>query len=55
MNLVCADSYKKITRDQWDARPDDRKMTVMCGANATWLLPPDAVPRVRRRGNEAFD
>ena len=46
MDIVCKQTFQRITIDEWDLDPDDMKMTVMCLPTFRYSLPRENFPKV---------
>ena len=46
VDIVCKQTFQKITVDEWDLNPDDMKMTVMCLPTYKYDIPRDNFPKV---------
>ena len=47
VDIVCKQTFQKITIDEWDIDPDDMKMTVMCLPTYKYDIPRDNFPKVQ--------
>ena len=48
VDIVCKQTFQRITIDEWDLDPDDMKMTVMCLPTFRYGLPRENFPKVFR-------
>ena len=46
VDIVCKQTFQRITIDEWDLDPDDMKMTVMCLPTFRYSLPRENFPKV---------
>ena len=46
VDIVCKQTFQKITVDEWDLDPNDMKMTVMCLPTFRYDLPRENFPKV---------